>query len=52
MAILKRKFTNKLFKTLDEVSELITEATNSLYFHKIKCTCGFAYIFSGLNWTN
>ena len=51
-AILKRKFTNKLYKTLDEVSEFITEATNSLCADKIKSTCGFAYIFSGLNWTN
>ena len=51
-AILKRKFTNKLYNTLDEVSEFITEATNSLSAHKIKNTCGFPYIFSGLNWTN
>ena len=51
-AILKKKFNNKLFKTLDEVSEFITEATNSLCADKIKTTCGFAYIFSELNWTN
>jgi len=51
-AILKRKFTNKLYKTLDGVSEFITEATNSLCADKIKSTCGFAYIFSELNWTN
>ena len=40
-AILKRKFTNKLYKTLDEVSEFITAATNSLDADKIKTTCGF-----------
>ena len=51
-AVLKRKFTNKLYKTLEEVSEFITEATNSLRSDKIKNTCGFAYIFSELNWTN
>jgi transposase len=51
-AILKRKFTNKHYNTLDEVSEFITEATNSLCSDKIKSTCGFEYIFSGLNWTN
>jgi transposase len=51
-AAIKRKFTNKLYKTLDEVSEFITEATNSLSAGKIKSTCGFQYIFAGLNWTN
>ena len=50
-AILKRKFTNKLYKTLDEVSEFITIATNSLSPEKIKSTCGFQYSFVGLNWT-
>ena len=48
-AILKRKFTNKLCKTLEEVSEFITEATNSLSTEKIKSTCGFSYIFAGIN---
>ena len=51
-AMLKRMFTNKLYKTLDEVSEFITTATNSLSNEKIKSTCGFPYIFKGLNWTN
>ncbi len=51
-ALLKRKFTNKFYKTLDEVSEFITEATNSLCPDKIKSTCGFAYISAGLYWTN
>ncbi len=51
-AILKRKFTNKLCKTLEEVSAFITEATNTLSPDKIKSTCAFAYIFAGLNWTN
>ena len=51
-AILKRKFTNKLYKTLEEISEFITEATNSLSTEKIKNTCGFSYIFAGIDWTN
>ena len=51
-AILKRKFTNKLYKTLEEVSEFITEATNALSIEKIKSTCGFPYIFAGIDWTN
>ena len=51
-AILKRKFTNKLFKTLDEVSAFLTEATNALSADKIKSTCGFQYISpNNLIWT-
>lgn len=51
-AMLKRKFTNKLYKNLEEVSDFITTATNSLSSEKIKSTCGFQYIFEDLNWTN
>ena len=43
-AILKRKFTNKLHHTLEEVSEFITAATASLTKESIKKTCGFTYI--------
>ena len=50
-AILKRKFTNKLYKTLEEISEFITDATNALSATKVKTTCGFPYIFEGINWT-
>jgi len=50
-AILKRKFTNKLFKTLDEVSAFITEKIQVLTQDSVKETCGFDYVFSGLNWT-
>lgn len=50
-AILKRKFTNKLYNTLDEVSEFITIATNTLSTEGIKSTCSFPYISAGLNWT-
>ena len=50
-AILKRKFTNKLYNTLQEVGKFITEATKSLSVDNIKSTCGFSYIFEALDWT-
>jgi transposase len=51
-AILKRKFTNLLHETLEEISNFITETTALLCKTKVKSACGFEYIFSGLNWTN
>ena len=51
-AALKRKFTNKHYKTLEEVGEFITAATNALSHNMVKSTCGFPYIFLELNWTN
>ena len=51
-AILKRKFTNKLHHTLEEVSEFITKATENITKEDIKKTCGFKYIFSETIWTN
>lgn len=50
-AILKRKFTNKLHHTLEEVSEFITKATANLTKESIKKTCGFQYVFSETIWT-
>ena len=50
--ILKRKFTNEFFKTLDEISAFITDKIQILNSRSVKKTCGFDYIFSGLNWTN
>ena len=44
-AVLKRKFTNKLHHTLEEVSEFITQVTETLTKNNIKQTCGFEYIF-------
>jgi hypothetical protein len=49
--ILKRKFTNKLHHTLEEVSEFITKATANITKEAIKKTCGFSYIFSETIWT-
>ncbi len=50
-SILKRKFTNKLYNTLNEKSEFIRTETNSLSTERIKSTCGFPYIITRLNWT-
>lgn len=50
-AILKRKFTNKLCKSLEEVSLFITESTMQLTENSVKKICGFEYVFSGLIWT-
>ena len=50
-AILKRKFTNKLHHTLDQVSAFITKATNTLTKESIKKTCGFEYVFYKTIWT-
>jgi transposase len=49
--IIKRKFTNKLHHTLEEVSEFITKATAKITKEAIKKTCGFSYIFSETIWT-
>lgn len=50
-AVLKRKFTNKLHHTLEEVSEFITQITETLTKNNIKQTCGFEYIFIDSFWT-
>lgn len=50
-ANLKRKFTNKLFGSLDQVSVFIQEATNELSKQTILKTCAFSYVFADLNWT-
>lgn len=50
-AILKRKFTNRLHSTLDEISDFIKHATEELTATKVKSVCAFDYVFSGLNWT-
>lgn len=51
-AILKRKFTNKLYETLEQISNFITETAEPLSETRVKTICGFEYIFSGINWTN
>ena len=51
-AKLKRTFTNRLFKTLDELSEFICTSTKTITESGVKSTCGFSYIFEGNFWTN
>ncbi|AYD48139.1 transposase [Arachidicoccus soli] len=48
----KRGFTNRLFKTLDEVSDFIGEFTKKLTPQSIQTTCEFEYavqVLFGLN---
>ena len=42
----KRAFTNKLYKSLDEVSLFIQSLTQSLKTEETKKTCSFDYMFS------
>ena len=51
-ARLKRTFTNRLFKTLDELSEFISTVAKTIDIENVKNTCGFNYIFEGKFWTN
>lgn len=50
-AMLKRKFTNKLYQTLDQISEFIEQTIPLLLPEQIMDTCSFSYIFSNLIWT-
>lgn len=50
-ARLKRKFSGKLYKTLDQISVFISRAIKKFTVKRIKKTCSFDYIFSSINWT-
>lgn len=50
-ASLKRKFSNKLHNTLEDVSVFISEAIKSISPESVISTCSFKYIFSNLIWT-
>lgn len=50
-ARLKRKFTGKLYKTLDQVSIFISRAIKKFTAKSIKKTCSYGYIFSDIYWT-
>lgn len=50
-ASLKRKFTNKFYKTLEEVSEFITDSIKGLEKKEVQKTCNFEYILLNSNWT-
>jgi transposase len=49
---LKRNFTNKLFKSLEELSLFMTHALKHLSNDTVRKTCSFQYIFSDLIWSN
>lgn len=48
----KSKFTNKFYKTLDEVSDFITQHTKNITDEIVKSTCAFSYIFETIKWTD
>ena len=47
----KRAFTNKLHKSLDEVSEFIKNAVTKTTKKSIISTCAYNYIFNNTFWT-
>lgn len=49
---LKRAFSGKLHKSLDQVSDFIIKEVNQLTNQIVKNTCNFEYIFLAQFWTN
>lgn len=50
-AVLKRKFTNKIHFSLEEISSFIDKETKALSEKMIQSICSYTYIFDRLNWT-
>jgi len=50
-AILKRKFTNQLFKSLKEIGEFIEQSIKNISPEQIIKTCNYEYVFSTDIWT-
>ena len=50
-AKLKRTFTNRLFNTLEALSDFICEITKTITKPIVKSTCAFNYIFEEQFWT-
>lgn len=48
----KRDFTNRLFKTLNELDQYVCRLACSLEKNKVKSLCAFNYINPSLFWTN
>ena len=48
---MKRAFSSKLHKTLDQVSEFIKNQVVNLTKEQVMSTCGFEFIFSSHYWT-
>jgi transposase len=47
----KRAFTNKPFKTMEEIHNFLTEQTNLLTNETVISTCAYEWILSWNNWT-
>jgi len=47
----KRDFSNRLFKSLDELDKYVCQLSNSLEESKVKSICRFRYITSCSIWT-
>lgn len=47
----KRDFSNRLFKSLDELDEYICAITKNINNQQVISICSYNYIFSGLFWT-
>jgi transposase len=50
-AFMKRKFTNKFCKSLDDVSVFIQDTVQLIEPNMVMSTCTYQYIFSELIWT-
>jgi transposase len=48
---MKRAFTGKLHRSLDVVSDFISEQVNKLTLQSVMNTCGFEFIISAKFWT-
>jgi transposase len=47
----KRTFTNKLYNSLDLLSEFITQLVKRTTKNLVMSTCAFSYVFEGPFWT-
>jgi transposase len=47
----KRKFTNKFYKSLEDVEDFIIEAVNATSKKEVISICGYSYIFLDKIWT-
>lgn len=50
-ANLKRKFTNQLFNSLEQLSDFIESAIKTITNDIVISTCSFQYIFNHIVWT-
>lgn len=50
-ANLKRKFTNQLFSSLNQLSDFIESAIKTITSDMVISTCSFQYVFNDIIWT-